>query len=121
MATRIRALALVIVVALSVSPRAAVKRAITEHDLMKFTWIADPEISPDGSTIAFVQVTVNEKDNKYESSLYTVPAAGGTAPARLPSGTRDTPPRWPPDGKWLAFVRPNDKDTPQLNLLPMRG
>ena len=44
---------------------------------MKFTWIADPQISPDGGTVAFVQVTVNEKDNKYESSLYTVPAAGG--------------------------------------------
>src|SRR3954468_5225256 len=96
-----RAFALLIAVALASSqPRAAARRPITEHDLMKFTWIADPEISPDGSTIAFVQVTVNEKDNKYESSLYTVPAAGGTAPARLTSGTRDTTPRWSPDGKW---------------------
>jgi len=102
-------------------PRAAAKRPITENDLMKFTWIADPEISPDGSTVAFVQVTANEKDNKYESSIYTVPVAGGTAPTRITAGTRDAGPRWSPDGKWIAFVRPNDKDTPQLFLLPVHG
>jgi dipeptidyl aminopeptidase/acylaminoacyl peptidase len=103
------------------APGAMQKRAISEHDLMKFTWIADPQIAPDGATVAFVQVTVNEKDNKYESSVYTVPAAGGAPPVRLTGGTRDTTPRWAPDGKWLAFVRPDDKDTPQLYLLSMSG
>src|SRR6266550_3479756 len=57
---------LVLVVA---SPRAQGKRVITEKDLFKFTWIADPQISPDGSTVVFVPVTVNEKENRYESSL----------------------------------------------------
>ena len=52
-------------------PRAAAKRPITENDLFKFTWIADPQISPDWPTVAFVRVTVNEKDNRYETSLYT--------------------------------------------------
>ena len=103
------------------SPRAAAKRPITETDLYKFTWIADPQISPDAQTVAFVQVTVNEKDNKYETALYTVPASGGAPPVRITSGTRDTGPRWSPDGNWIAFVRPNDKDTPQIFLLPMHG
>jgi dipeptidyl aminopeptidase/acylaminoacyl peptidase len=105
---------------LTAAPRAAAKRPITESDLYKFTWIADPQISPDGGTVAFVQVTVNEKDNKYESSLYSVPVAGG-APTRITGGTRDTTPRWSPDGKWIALVRPNEKETPQIFLLPMRG
>ena len=114
--------ALVALLALAPSgPIAAAKRPITERDLMKFTWIADPQISPDGSTVAYVQVTVNEKDNKYESSLYTVPSAGGAAPLRITAGTRDTAPRWSPDGKWIAFLRPNEKDTAQLHLLPMSG
>src|SRR4051812_30724137 len=102
-------------------PSGAAKRPIAETDLYKFTWIADPEISPDGATVAFVQVTVNEKANKYEHSLYTVSAAGGSAPRRLTGGTRDTTPRWSPDGKWIAFVRPDEKDTPQIFLLPMGG
>jgi hypothetical protein len=45
-----------------VSTRAAEKRFITENDLLKFTWIADPQISPDGTTVVFVRVTVNEKE-----------------------------------------------------------
>ena len=102
------------------APRAAARRPIAETDLYKFTWIADPQISPDAQTVAFVRVTVNEKDNTYETSLYSVPVGGGT-PARMTGGTRDTTPRWSPDGKWIAFVRPNEKDTPQIHLLPMRG
>src|SRR6185436_6066907 len=100
MTTRVRVVtSIAIVLALAALPQAAAKRPITEHDLMKFTWVADPQISPDGATVAFVQTTINEKDNKYESSLYTVPAAGGTAPTRITNGTRDTGPRWSPDGK----------------------
>ena len=57
-------------------PGAQGKRFITEKDLFKFTWIADPQFSPDGSTVAFVRVTVNEKDNRYETSLFAVPASG---------------------------------------------
>jgi dipeptidyl aminopeptidase/acylaminoacyl peptidase len=119
--TRVLAVAPLLLALAVASPRAAAKRPITETDLYKFTWIADPQISPDGKTVAFVQVTVNEKDNKYESALYSVPAAGATAPVRMTGGTRDTTPRWSPDGQWLAFVRPSDKDVPQIHLLPMRG
>src|SRR5437762_8959131 len=93
-------IAVILVVLEASSPRAAAKRPITETDLYKFTWIADPEISPDAQTVAFVQATVNEKDNKYETSLYTVSAGGGT-PARITGGTRDTTPRWSPDSKWI--------------------
>ena len=57
------ALACVLVLVVA-SPRAQGRRFITEKDLFTFTWIADPQISPDGATVAFVRVTVNEKDRK---------------------------------------------------------
>jgi dipeptidyl aminopeptidase/acylaminoacyl peptidase len=106
-------------------PGAQGKRFITEKDLFGFTWIADPQLSPDGSTVAFVQVTVNERDNRYESSLYAVPTNGAGSPRRLTSNIRDTSPRWAPDGKRLAFVRAVEKDgkpePSQLYLLNMDG
>ena len=101
------------------------KRFITEKDLFKFTWVADPQISPDGAAIAFVRVTVNEKENRYETSVFVVPAAGGAAPRRLTSGIRDTAPRWSPDSKRMAFVRAVEKDgkpqPAQIYLLHMDG
>jgi dipeptidyl aminopeptidase/acylaminoacyl peptidase len=111
----------------SVAPAAVQleQRGITETDLLAFTWVGDAQISPDGSTIAFVKVVVNAKDNRYETAIYAVPAAGGQPPRPLTSSTRDTSPRWSPDGKTLAFVRVVEKrdgpSLPQLHVLPLDG
>src|SRR5690349_12454526 len=123
---RIRIIALALALAMPLGrPQAASKRPITEMDLFKFTWIADPQISPDGSTIAFVKVVVNQKENRYETSIYSVPAAAGAEPRQLTAGIRDTSPRWARDGKSLAFVRAIEKDgqaqPPQIYLLPTGG
>jgi dipeptidyl aminopeptidase/acylaminoacyl peptidase len=92
------------------APRAADKRPIAETDLFRFTWIADPQIAPDGSQVAFVRVVVNEKENRYETSIFLVPTAGGSEPRRITAATRDTAPRWSPDGRRMAFVRNVEKD-----------
>ena len=113
------------VVVIAASTHGQTKRFITEKDLFRFTWVADPQISPDGSAVAFVRVTVNEKENRYETSLFAVPAAGVESPRRLTSGIRDTTPRWSPDGKRIAFVRSVEKDGKvqpgQIYLLQMDG
>src|SRR5262249_24611784 len=115
------ALALILALA-AASPRAQGPRVITEDDLFRFTWIADPQLSPDGTTVAFVRVTVNQKENRYDTAVYAVASSGAEAPRRLTSGTRDTAPRWSPDGKRIAFVRQPDTDSkPQVYLLHMDG
>src|SRR5712692_7941555 len=88
---------------------AANARVIAEKDLFRFQWIADPQLSPDGSQIAFVRVTVDEKKDRYDTSIWTVPAAGGTQ-RQITTGRSDTLPRWSPDGKSLAFLRAPEKD-----------
>ena len=101
---------------------AADRRPITETDILKFQWVADPQISPDGREVAYVLVTVNEKEDRYETSLWSVSTWGSAAPRRLTAGPRDSAPRWSPDGRTLAFVRaPGEKDRPQIHYLPLSG
>jgi dipeptidyl aminopeptidase/acylaminoacyl peptidase len=100
------------------------KRLITETDLFKFVWIADPQISPDGSRVAFVRVLVNQKADRYDSALWIASTNGGAA-RQLTAGPRDASPRWSPDGKRLAFVRSAEKESrpqpPQIYLLTFDG
>jgi len=133
----------------AVSGAFAQKRNITEKDLWDFVWIGDPQVSPDGSRVAFVRVTVNDKKEGYNTSIWSVnlesgrprPESGsasqaerregapapsaGEPPRQLTKGDHDTTPRWSPDGKFLAFLRSTEKDgkpePPQLAVLPMTG
>ena len=116
-----RALALFLLALPLAAAGAAGKRGITEKDILKFRWVAAPEISPDGKEIAYVLVTVNEKEDRYDTSLFAVSTAGGAAPRRLTAGPRDTSPRWSPDGGTLAFLRAEEKAPPQIHLLAMTG
>ncbi len=121
---RSRFLLLFVTLLFLVNPVVAQKRGITEKDLFNFVWVGDPQISPDGSRVAFVRVTVNEKKDGYNTAIWTVSPANGET-HQLTTGPRDSSPRWSPDGKYLAFVRVTEKDgrpdAPQLFMLPLAG
>jgi dipeptidyl aminopeptidase/acylaminoacyl peptidase len=118
------ALTLSIALSLHVGTVAQDRRPIRDTDLLDFTWVADPQIAPDGSAVAFVRVVVNRQDDTYESSIWLVPAKGGE-PRPLTTGRRDTSPRWSPDGRRLAFLRPVEgtgRGTQvQVHVLPLDG
>jgi dipeptidyl aminopeptidase/acylaminoacyl peptidase len=124
--TRLFYLALILVFAAGLS---AQKRAITEKDLFQFNWIGDPQVSPDGSRVVFVKITVNDKRDNYDTSLWTVSTGGNEAPERLTTGKHDSGARWSPDGKRLAFLRapdpsgagPESRPQPQIYLLSLSG
>jgi dipeptidyl aminopeptidase/acylaminoacyl peptidase len=105
----------------------AAKRPISEKDLFDFVWIADPQISPDGSRAVFTRVVTDEKRTGYETSVWIVPTSRNAAPERLTNGKHDAHARWSPDGTRIAFVRGGEKDDsgkprpPQIAILSLSG
>jgi len=117
---------------LPVLPAAAAKRPLTETDLFRFVWVADPQISPDGHRIAFVRVTVNAKKDGYDTALWVAATDGSEPPRPFTAGPGDSSPRWSPSGRQLAFVRApaapatpggkaGDDEKPQIYLLDVAG
>lgn len=89
---------------LSLTPLPAQKQPFSVHALLEFQRISDPQLSPDGSTVAFVVQTVNLEENTKPKQIYTVPVEGGS-PRRITwAGTMNYRPRWSPDSTRIAFI-----------------
>ena len=114
-------------VVLAAAADAADKRPITETDLFRFVWVADPQISPDGKRVAFVRVTVNEKKDGYDTAIWIVAADGGDAARRVHERAHGhDPPAGRPTATRLAFIRARARRTasrsrPALPDLPRQG
>jgi len=113
------------------------KRKITIEDLLSLKWVSDPQLSPDGSRIAFVQTVVDGEADTYRSHLWVAPVDGGAStelgagdPRQFTAGEhRDSMPRWSPDGRWIAFLsdrgtgkpEPGARRPKQLFVIPADG
>ncbi len=96
----------------------AERRGMLPSDLYELTTVSDPQLSPDGSRVAFVTTQMDR--NAYRSTIWVIDLVG-SARRRLTAGqARDRSPRWAPDGRLLAFVS-DRTGTDQLWLLPTDG
>ena len=64
---------------------AEAKRPMTFDDLMKVQRISDPQVSPDGGWIAYVQGAVDFEGNKVVPHIWLIRAEGGE-PKQLTTG-----------------------------------
>ena len=92
-----------------------------EQDLLRFVWVADPQISPDGSAVAFTRVAIDADEDAYVTSIWHADVATRSVRG-FTFGRGDSQPRWSPDGRFLAFVRsPKPKEPGQLCVMPADG
>jgi dipeptidyl aminopeptidase/acylaminoacyl peptidase len=109
-----------IVAMLSAATLAQAKRPITFEDLMKAQRISDPQVSPDGRWVAYVQKTVDFGANKISGHIWLVSTDGGE-PRQLTRGEgSDMRPRWSPDGQSLAFISTRGGKS-QVWIVPTNG
>ena len=86
------------------SAQVAAKKPFDIWALQRVARISDPQLSPDGSTLAFVVEKVLLSENSKRKHIYTVPVEGGREQQLTFDGKSNTRPRWSPDSSQIAFL-----------------
>jgi dipeptidyl aminopeptidase/acylaminoacyl peptidase len=85
-------------------PAAAQKAPFTAEVLWKLSRISEPQLSPDGTQVAFTVGQPDIEGNATRRHIWTVPISGGTPTQITRDGTQNTRARWTPDSKHLIFL-----------------
>jgi dipeptidyl aminopeptidase/acylaminoacyl peptidase len=99
---------------------------ISVDDLLALKVASDPQISPDGSRIAYTVLQCNEEANTTSSAIWLIYSKDGKAqtPRQLTGAGivkhHDFAPRWSPDGQFLAFLSDRNGSI-QIHVLPLAG
>jgi dipeptidyl aminopeptidase/acylaminoacyl peptidase len=97
------------------------KRALTLEDFWTLKLVSEAQAAPDGSSVAYVVGTYDEKENTLRSAIWLAPLAGGQARQFTSGEAQDMQPAWSPDSKRLAFVSTRHEGKPQIFLMDVAG
>ncbi|MCH9017640.1 MAG: alpha/beta fold hydrolase [Chloroflexi bacterium] len=85
--------------------------------IYELTDVSGPSLSPDGTQLVFVRSKVDKEAMETSSQIMRMELPNGEI-AQFTSGSRDGAPRFSPDGKSVAFLRPDDKGRKQIWIIP---
>ena len=100
---------------------AAAAQVPSVRDVLRQVRLSDPQLSPDGRTVAVVETRADLESDEFRSEIVLVDLSSGNirplTRARLHAGA----PRWSPSGDRIGFVAPDADKNGQLYVLPMSG
>ncbi|NHA13622.1 S9 family peptidase [Thioalkalivibrio sp. XN279] len=83
----------------------AAARPFDVEDLVNLARVSDPQLAPDGRTVAYVLRETDRDGNRGVTGIWLAPADAAAAPIRLTAPTASAwHPRWAPDGRGLYFL-----------------
>lgn len=94
----------------------ATQRPFTGDDLFHLQVASDPQISPDGSRVAYVRGRNDIMVDRMRSAIWLVDVASGRQTALTDGAFDATEPRWSPDGQSIAYVAKTADGTHQIFL-----
>jgi dipeptidyl aminopeptidase/acylaminoacyl peptidase len=101
------------------SPACAARLGPEEQ--LRLQQLADPQIAPDASAVAFV-ASGFDAERRSRSTVWLAGRAGGEARELTPAPATGSGPRWAPDSRWLALLlRPAAGEEPRLAVLDPPG
>ena len=111
----------VLAVALAAPLAAQSPRTLEIDDLFAVKRVGSPQISPDGSWVAYTVSRTILEDEKSETRVFMIPAEGGEAIPMTGEGSSASRPRWSPDGKYLSFLASRNDGESQVWTLNRLG
>ena len=69
------------------------RRGVTAEDYFAFETAGDPQLAPDGKTVAYTVTTIDQKTNRRMSRIWVAPPTAATAPAPFTARGRHRPRR----------------------------
>lgn len=91
-----------------------------EGVIYELTGVSSPALSSDGNLIAFISSRVEKASNQVFSQLMLARFPEGR-PFPFTHGGKDSAPSFSPDGRMLAFLRPDGKERRQIWLISVNG
>jgi dipeptidyl aminopeptidase/acylaminoacyl peptidase len=82
----------------------AQKQPFDVNALLKIARISEPQLSPDGKTVAFTVQSVDLNQNTKPKQIYAVPVSGGGPRQITTDGDDNERSEWSPDSTHIAFI-----------------
>jgi len=115
------AIVLLVLIAAAGPAAAADKRAPTVDDLIALKSAGGPQISPDGTKVAYTVGETDLKQDAYVTQVWIADVATGRN-FQLTRGEKSSSgPDWSPDGRWIAFTSSRTGDKNQIFVIRPDG